>query len=88
MEVLTGLGVVSDRLVPGNKAHVADLALANVAKGAIRFPPIVVAVLLSALSREEEDERVVFRGADPALPLATKAVMEIAPSGRCVLART
>jgi hypothetical protein len=78
MQVLAGLGMIPDGLVPGDKAHVPDLALADIAKGAIRFPAIVVAVLFTALAREEEDQRMLFGGANAALPLPSVPIMQIA----------
>jgi hypothetical protein len=78
VQILADLSLITDGFVPGDKAHVPDLAFAEIAKGAIRFPAIVVAILLAALPCEKKDERMVFGGADATLSLTAEALVQIA----------
>src|SRR3954454_6941583 len=71
--------MVTDGFVPSHKAHVTNLAFAEVPKGPFRFPVIVVAELLAALPGEEQDKGVVLWGADTALTLTAELVVEISP---------
>jgi hypothetical protein len=48
MHMLDCLRVVENDFVSGNEAHALDSALAELTKGAIRFPAIVLAMLLAS----------------------------------------
>ena len=58
VQVLALGRVVADGGVAPRELHVADLALAGVAEGAVGFPAVLVAVLLAGLPRKEEDGRM------------------------------
>jgi hypothetical protein len=69
VQVLAVQGVVPDGPVASDKLHLPYLAFPGVQEDAIFIPPILVAVLLPALSGEQEDEWPVPRRRDATLPL-------------------
>src|SRR5688500_10838498 len=69
VQVLAVQGVIPDGPVASDKFHLPYLAFPGVEEDAILIPPILVAVLLPALSGEQEDEWPVPRRRDATLPL-------------------
>jgi hypothetical protein len=77
-EVSALLKMVADALVAANELHIASLALAGVGEQPVVAPTIMaVAVLGSSFAGEEKDVRATRRAANPALLLASIALVEI-----------
>jgi hypothetical protein len=72
VEVLAIKAMIADGTVASDEGHVALLAFASIEKEAIVGPLVLVAVRLTGLTREEEDDRLISRGTDPTLSLATE----------------
>jgi hypothetical protein len=70
----------SDGAIAGSQLHVADLALAEVLKDTVRPIAVGVAMLKSLLARDDDYKRMPGRRYDPALLLAAKPCMYVAPS--------
>jgi len=77
VKVLPVLRMISNCAITRHEAHVADLALAGVEKNAVLLPSVTVAVLYSAVSGEEENEREFRRRAYPTCLLPLESSVEI-----------
>jgi hypothetical protein len=69
VQVLAVQGVVPDGPVASDKLHLPYLAFPGVQEDAILIPPILVAVLLPALSGEQENQGPTAGCRDATLPL-------------------
>ncbi len=73
--------VITHGAIAADKLHVANLALAEVAEGAVFLPAVVVAIGGAALAGDEQNQRVVAGRGDPALLLAAILLVDDAGSG-------
>lgn len=74
--------MVANGSVATHERHVPDLPFAGVAKGAVVKPHIAIPVLFARIPGEEQDQGMAARGADAALALATKRLVEPSPAER------
>src|SRR5450631_2551943 len=58
-QIFSVWNMISNRLVAADELHIADLAFSGIQEDVLFAPSILVAVLLSRFSSEQEQERLV-----------------------------
>src|SRR5690349_11680304 len=69
--------MIFDSSIAAGVLHVAALAFAEIVENIIVIPAIVIAMRLTRFAGKDNDEGLVLRRRDPALPLAAQQPMNV-----------